>query len=50
MTKVIYSKYSKHWLLSTVAHTIDCVWIIIIKSWFMVYYFNFSSFLDEKKF
>ena len=28
-TKVIYPKYSKHWL-STVAHTIDCVWSKIL--------------------
>jgi hypothetical protein len=31
--KVIYTKYSKHWL-NTVAHTIECVCSKINKSWF----------------
>ena len=40
--KVIYPRYSKHWL-STVAHTINAVKYLI-----MGYYFHFSSFLGEK--
>ena len=41
--KVIYTKYSKHWLY-TVAHTIDCVCSKINNSWFNPWFsFYFSS-------
>ena len=41
--KVIYTKYSKHWLY-TVAHTIECVCSKINNSWFNPWFtFYFSS-------
>ena len=43
-TKVVYPKYSKHWL-STVAQTIDCVCSKILNHG---YFFHFSGFLGEK--
>ena len=51
LLKVIYPKYSKHWL-STVAHTIDCVCVkyYICMVYIMGYHFHFSSFLGEKTF
>jgi hypothetical protein len=49
-TRVMYPKYSKHWL-STVAHTIDCVCSKILNHGLNHgYYFHFSSFLGEKPF
>ena len=42
-TKVIYTKYSKHWLYK-VAHTIECVCSKINNSWFNPWFsFYFSS-------
>ena len=42
-TKVIYTKYSKHWHY-TVAHTFDCVCSKISNSWFNPWFsFYFSS-------
>ena len=38
-SKVIYTKYSKHWLY-TVAHTFDCVCSKINTSWFNPFYFS----------
>ena len=50
ITKVIYPKYSKHWL-STVAHTIDFMCSKISNHGLdHGYYFHFSSFLGEKTF
>ena len=43
LTKVIYTKYSKHWLY-TVAHTIECVCSKMNNSWFNPWFsFYFSS-------
>ena len=43
LPKVIYTKYSKHWLY-TVAHTIECVCSKINNSWFNPWFsFYFSS-------
>ena len=39
-TKVIYTKYSKHWPY-TVAHAIDCV-CLNVKSWFKSWVFPFT--------
>ena len=45
--KVIYPKYSKHWL-STVAHTVDCVIESWFKSWVII--FTFQVFWVKKHF